>query len=67
MALTVDPYNGRLTDKESVGLLKLIRVHRRLVKNQRDSDAFVLEQAINVMYSTLMEFPDTVITEWDEP
>jgi hypothetical protein len=65
MALAVDPYNGNLTDKESMALLKLTRVYRRLVKNGRDSDALILEMAINIVYSTLIDFQETVPTCWD--
>jgi hypothetical protein len=66
VALAVDPYNGNLTDKESMALLKLLRVHRRFVKNERHSDALILETAINIVYSTLIDFQETVPTIWGE-
>jgi hypothetical protein len=64
--LEVDPYATHLTTNESIALAAMLAKHKEYAYAGRADDAHGLGTGIWILWRSLLDFRDTVPTNWSE-
>jgi hypothetical protein len=62
--LEVDPYASHLTTRESIALIAMLAKHKDYSYAGRVDDAHGLGTGIWILWRSLLDFQDTVPTNW---